>query len=44
MKVVCSGTLRWNGYGQDHDSGGDADIVIQLGGTDTDRNIPREAT
>jgi hypothetical protein len=30
VKIVCSDTLRWNGYSQDHASGGrEGDMVIQ---------------
>ena len=28
VKVVCSGMLGWNGYRQDHASGGDI-VIIQ---------------
>jgi hypothetical protein len=30
VKIVCSDTLRWNGYSQDHASGGrEGNMVIQ---------------
>ena len=36
VKIVCSDTLKWNGYSQGHVSEREGNMVIQPGGMDTD--------